>query len=151
MSFLRGTDWMIIARGGHVLSMRTSGTDWTRLACGLCVRGGRAYGNRDGFGGFGRGEHVAAAVEDGARFHYQAWRVNFAGHDGFGLNLNFAGGFYRAVKVAADNDVVAVNLAFDFSVLAEDHGLVGDQSPLHRGINAEGASAFQAAIELDAL
>src|ERR1700723_744087 len=124
MSFLRGTHWMIIARGGRVLSMRTSGTDWTRLACGLCVRGGRAYGNGDRFGGFGRGEHVATTVEDGARFHYQAWGVNLASHDGFGLNFNFAGGFYGAVEMAADNDVVPVNLAFDFGVLAEDQGFV---------------------------
>src|SRR5580704_8431746 len=90
----------------------------------LSVRSGRANGNGDGLGHFGRGEHVAAAVEDGARFHDQAWRVYFAGHDRFGLNFDFAGGFYGAVEVAADDDVVAVNLPFHAGVLAQDQGLV---------------------------
>jgi hypothetical protein len=117
----------------------------------LRVRGGRTDRNGDGLSGFGGGEHVAAAVEDRARFHDQAWRVDFAGNDGFGLNFDFAGSFYDAVEVAADNDVVAVNLAFDFGVLAEDQGFVGNERALHRGINAKGAGRFQAAFELDAL
>jgi len=94
---------------------------------------------------------MATAVENGARFHDEAGRVDFAGDDGFGLDFDFARGFYRAVEVAADNDVVAFNLAFDFGVLAEDQGLVRNQRPLHCGIDAKGAGAFQSAIELDAL
>jgi hypothetical protein len=115
------------------------------------VRGGRAYGDGDGFGGFGRGEHVAAAVEYGTGFHDQAGRMDFARDDGLGLNLNFAGRFYGAVEMAADDDVIAFNLAFHFGVLAEDQGLVGNQRPLHCRINAKSARAFQATFELDAL
>jgi hypothetical protein len=121
------------------------------IACGLCVRGSRANRNGDWFSGFCRREHVAAAVEDRARFHDQAWRVDFAGDDGFGLNFDFARGFDGAVEVAADDHVVPVNLAFHFSVLAEDQGFVGNQRALHRGINAKGAGTFQTAFELDAL
>src|SRR6202041_510663 len=90
----------------------------------LRVRGGRANGNGDGFGRFAGREHVAAAVEDGAGLHDQAWRVNFAGHDRLGLNFDFAGGFDDAVEVPADDDVVAVNLPFHTRVLAEDQGFV---------------------------
>lgn len=115
------------------------------------MRGGRAYWDGDGLGGFGGGEHVAAAVKDSARFHDQAWCVDFAGDDGFGLNFDFAGGFYGAVEVAADNDVVAVNLAFHFGMLAEDQGLVRNQRSLHCGIDAKGTGTFQSAIQLDAL
>src|SRR5580692_7335656 len=137
MLFLRGTDWMIIARDGRVFRMGTSGDEWTGSARKLCVRGGRAYGNRDGFRCFRCREHVAAPVEDGARFHDEARRVDFAGDDGFGLNFDFAGRFYSAIEMAGDNDVVAVNLAFDLSVFAENQGFVRNESAVHRGIYAE--------------
>jgi hypothetical protein len=77
--------------------------------------------------------------------------MDFAGDDGFGLNFDFAGGFYGAVEMAADDDIVTVNLAFDFGVLAEDQGFVRNQSPLHCGINAKGAGALEPAFELHAL
>src|SRR5208337_98448 len=91
------------------------------------------------------------AIENRARFHDQAWRVDFAGDDGFGLDLHFAGGFYDAVEVAPDDHVVAVDLAFDLSMLAKDQSFRRNQSAFHRGINPKGASRFQTAFELDAL
>ena len=115
------------------------------------MRSGRAYRNGDGFRCFGGGEHVAAPIKDRAGFHDEARSMDFARDDGFGLNFDFAGGFYGAIEMAADNDVVAVNLAFDLGVFAEDQRLVRNQGALHRGIDAKGARAFQAAFELDAL
>ncbi len=63
---------------------------------------------------------MATAVENGAGFHDQTWRVNFAGDDRFGLNFDFSGSFYGAVEMAPDNYVIAVNLALDFRMFAED-------------------------------
>ncbi len=123
----------------------------TQIACRLCVRGGRTDGNGYGFRGLGGGEHVAAAVENRARFHDEAGCVDFAGDDGFGLNFHFAGGFDRAVEVAADNHVVAFNLTFDFGMLAKDQSFMGNERSLRRGINAKSAGTFQTAFELDAL
>src|SRR5580658_3996429 len=122
-----------------------------KIAFGLCVRCGRTDRNGDGLSGLCCGEHVAAPVEDGARFHDEAGRMDFAGDDGFGLNFDFAGGLYGAVEMAADNYVVAFNLAFDFGMLAEDQGFVGNQRAFHHRINAKGAGTFQTALELDAL
>src|SRR5271170_2943007 len=119
--------------------------------CGLCVRGGRANGNRDRLGRFFRGEHVATPVEDGAGLHDQARRVDLAGDDSFGLNFHFAGSFYGAVEVPADDDVVAFDLPFHFGVLTEDQSFVRNQRPLHCGINTKGAGTFQPAFELHAL
>ena len=41
-------------------------------------------------GGFGRGEHVALAIKNGARFDNQAGRVNFPGNDRLRLDLDLA-------------------------------------------------------------
>jgi hypothetical protein len=151
MLFLRGTDGKIIARAKSGSSYEKGEKDVAERVCGLCVRGCRANRNRDRFSGFSGGQHVAAAVEDCAWFHDQAWRMDFAGDDGLGLNFDFAGSFYGAVEVAADDHVVALNLAFDFRVFTEDQGFMGNQRPFHRGIYAEGAGTFQTAFELDAL
>ena len=77
--------------------------------------------------------------------------MDLAGDDGFGLNFDFSRGFDDAVETATDDDVVAVDLTFDFSVLAEDKGLVRDEISLHCGVDAKGAGGLQAALELDPL
>ncbi len=123
----------------------------TQIACRLCVRGGRTDGNGYGFRGLGGGKHVAAAVENRARFHDQAGCMDLASDDGFGLNFHFAGGFDGAVEVAADDHVVAFNLTFDLGMLAKDQSFVGNERSLHRRVNAKGAGTFQTAFELDAL
>ena len=94
---------------------------------------------------------MAATVEDGTRLHHQTRSVNFAGDYGFGLNFNFAGRFDDAVEMPADDDVISVNLSFDFRVFAEDQGFVRDQIALHRGINTEGAGGLEPTLDFYAL
>ena len=94
----------------------------------VMLRGGRANRNRNRLAGFFGGEHVALAVEDRAGFDDQARRVNIAGDDGFRLDFHFAGSFYRAVEVAADDDVVAVDLALRLRRARRGSGFRGKQA-----------------------
>ena len=67
-----------------------------------------------------RRQHVAAAVEDAARVNHQARRVNFTGYDAFGLDFDAAFGEDDAVIAPRDHHAIALDLAFDLGVFAQD-------------------------------
>jgi hypothetical protein len=115
---------------------------------GLAVR--LAYGaNRNRHAGRGiRGrQHVAAAVKDTAWVDHHAGRVNFAGDDAFGLNLDAAFCENYAIKAAGNHDAVSFDLAFDFGAFTEDYGLLGNDVAAHVAVDAKRSSELQRTFE----
>src|SRR6202041_593103 len=115
------------------------------------VSGDGTNRNDDWSRGLRRSGHVAAAVKKSAGFHDQTGRENLAGHDGFGLDLDFAFGSHGAMEAAGDNDVIPFDFPFDVRVFAQDQGFVRDESSLRRAVNAKSAGGFKSALELDSL
>src|SRR6266852_3617541 len=108
----------------------------------------RADGNSDRLGGLCRRKHVAPAVEDAAGLDDQAGRVNLAGDNALGLDLDTALRENDPIEPAGDDDVVALNLALDSGGLTQDKALLRDNVTLHLAIQAEGAGELEGALQL---
>jgi hypothetical protein len=90
---------------------------------------------------------VAAAVENSAGFDNQAWRMDFAGDDAFGLNFDAAFGENYSVEAAGDNYLIAFDLAFHFGTFAEDEGLIAEDVAFDLSFDAQRARKFQGAFK----
>src|SRR6266849_10486043 len=111
----------------------------------------RADWNSNRLGGLCRRQHVAPAVEDSARLDDQAGRVNLAGDNALGLDLDTALRENDPIEPAGDHDVVALNLSLDAGGLAQDKALFRNNVTLHLTIQTEGAGELEGALELYAL
>ena len=80
---------------------------------------------------------MAAAVENSAGFDNQAWRMDFAGDDAFGLNFDAAFGENYSIEAAGDNYLIAFDLAFDFGALTEHERLIAEDIAFDLGFDAE--------------
>jgi hypothetical protein len=92
---------------------------------------------------------MAAAIENAARFNDQTRRMNLAGDDAFGLDLNAAFGEDYSVKAACDDYVIAFDLAFDFGAFAENERLIAKDVALNLRFNAERAGKLQRTLKAD--
>jgi hypothetical protein len=110
-----------------------------------------ADGNGDAGSGVGGREHVAATVKNSAGIDDHAGRMDFAGDNAFGLNLDAAFGEDDAIEAAGDDYAVAFDLAFDFSAFAKDDRLLGDDVAFDVAVNAERARKLQRAFKRHAL
>lgn len=92
---------------------------------------------------------MAAAVEDSSRLDDQAWRVDFAGDDAFGLNFHAALGEDYAVKSPGDDHLIAFDLAFDLGAFAENQSLIAENIAFDLGFDPERAGKLQSAFKAD--
>src|SRR6478672_11860956 len=87
--------------------------------------------NGDTGGIIRRSQHVATSIKNSAGIDDQAWRVNFSGDYTFGLDFDAPLGKNHAVVTAGNDHAIALDLTFDFRVLAENQSLLGDDVALH--------------------
>lgn len=82
---------------------------------------------------------MAAAIEDSAGIDHHTGGMHFSGH--YALSLYLYSPFCKndAVKASGNHDAIAFDLPFDFSALAQDHGLFGYDIALDVSIDAEGS------------
>lgn len=92
---------------------------------------------------------MAAAVENAARFDDQAWRMNFAGDNTFGLNFDPAFCKDDAIKPASDDDLIPFNLAFDLGPFTQNQRLIAEDVSFHLRFNAKRAGKLQSAFKAD--
>src|SRR5215469_12570407 len=102
-------------------------------------------------GGVGRGEHVAASVENSSGVNHHTGRMYFSRDDALGLNLDAAFRENHAVKAAGNDHAVSFDLTLDFCAVAENDRLLGNDISLHVAIDAERALDRQRSFETYAL
>lgn len=67
---------------------------------------------------------MATTIKNSAWINDHTRGMHFAGDHTFGLNLYAAFCENYPIEPAGDHHLIAFNLAFDFSALAEDYGLL---------------------------
>jgi hypothetical protein len=107
----------------------------------------RAYGDGQGFCDLRGSQHMALAIENAPGLDKQARRVDFAGHDPFGLNFDPAFGENHAVESTANDYVRALDLPFDARPFTEDQCLAGDNCPLDLRLELECTGKLQCALQ----
>ena len=91
---------------------------------------------------------MAVPVEYRPRLDYDARAMNLARYYGIRLNVDPRLCLNLPIEAAPDEHAVSTDLTFNRGVLAQNQRVLGDQGPLHRGIDAKSATRLELPLKL---
>lgn len=73
--------------------------------------------------------------------------MDFARHDGFGFQFYSSTGADNPVEPPTDDYVVAIDLTLHRSMFSQNQRFFGDESSLHRRVDAKRAARLKSALK----